>query len=261
MNGVGTGEQQTPCKEPVVRTRRRKPFGSAILPLLLAGAAGLAVAMPPAPASAQGLFNFFFGSPRREAPRANAYADPNSNFNPFGGRQSEQPERRVSSPSASYCVRLCDGRYFPIQRTGNASPAQLCSSFCPAAATKVFSGSGIDHASASDGSRYASLKNAFVYREKVIDGCTCNGKDTYGLVTLKPENDPTLRSGDIVATSDGFVSYSGGGRSAQFTPVDSDARRRLSETRITPNAIPEPPPAAARASATEERRGRRAQSR
>ena len=207
--------------------------------LVLAGVSGLATALPSSTVSAQGLFNFFFGSPRREAPpSANAYADPYPGYE--RRRRSEPSERRSSGGSAAYCVRLCDGRYFPIQRTGNSNPAQLCSAFCPAAATKVFSGSNIDHASASDGSRYSSLNNAFVYRDKTVDGCTCNGKDPYGLVTLRPEDDPTLRNGDIVATTDGFVSYSGGRRqNAEFTPVDGDAQRRLSETKIMPNAIPE----------------------
>ena len=45
---------------------------------------------------------------------------------------------RGGGRSVAYCVRLCDGRYFPIQRHANASPAQLCSAFCPAAKTQVF---------------------------------------------------------------------------------------------------------------------------
>ena len=41
-------------------------------------------------------------------------------------------------------MRLCDGRYFPIQRHAGLSPAQACSSFCPASATKIYSGSTIE---------------------------------------------------------------------------------------------------------------------
>ena len=81
-------------------------------------------------------------------------------------------------------MRLCDGRYFPIQRTAGANAAQLCSSFCPAAETKVFSGGGIDHAVASDGTPLRELRNAFAYRERTVENCTCNGRDPYGLVTL-----------------------------------------------------------------------------
>ena len=81
-------------------------------------------------------------------------------------------------------MRLCDGRYFPMQRHANANPAQLCSAFCPAAKTQVFNGSQIDQADATNGARYADLDNAFVYRQKIVDGCTCNGKDSFGLAKI-----------------------------------------------------------------------------
>ncbi len=146
-----------------------------------------------------------------------AYSDP---FSLFGAPAAPQPiETPASGGSVAYCVRLCDGRFFPIQRSSGADPAQICSGFCPAAQTKIFSGSGIDHASARDGARYADLKNAFAYREKTIPGCTCNGKDAFGLVNTPAAADPTLRAGDIVATNTGFVTYTGGRRNAEFTPV------------------------------------------
>ena len=215
---------------------------------LFAVVAALAVAASSVPASAQ-LFNFLFGPPRRAAPppSASAYADPQSypGFAPHS--RSDDGERRSEGggPSVSFCVRLCDGRYFPIQRSAG-NPAQLCNSFCPASTTRTFSGSRIDHAVASDGSRYASLQNAFAYRDRVVEGCTCNGRDAFGLVTLSAESDPTLRSGDIVATDTGFVAYQGGRRqNAEFMPIESvpglsaDWRRQLAETRITPrNATP-----------------------
>jgi len=139
----------------------------------------------------------------------------------------------------AYCVRLCDGRFFPIQRSSGADPAQVCSSFCPAAKTKIFSGSGIDHASARDGARYADLQNAFTYRERIVPGCTCNGKDAVGLVTPPAAEDPTLRAGDIVATNSGFVAYTGNRRHAEFTPVTGEMRARLARTKIVPsNASP-----------------------
>ena len=111
----------------------------------------------------------------------------------------------------------------------------MCSSFCPAAKTKIFSGSGIDHASARDGARYADLQNAFTYRERIVPGCTCNGKDAVGLVTTPAAEDPTLRVGDIVATNTGFVAYTGGRRNAEFTPVTGEMRARLANTRIVPS--------------------------
>jgi Protein of unknown function (DUF2865) len=131
-------------------------------------------------ASAQGIFEALFGRPWSSAP--SAYADPSSQLNPFGGRTAPSSE----ATGTAYCVRLCDGRYFPIQRHAGLSPAQACSSFCPASATKIYSGSTIEHATAPDGKRYSELGTAFTYRDKLVPGCTCNGKDAFGLVTTTP---------------------------------------------------------------------------
>lgn len=221
--------------------RRRSVLATTALGLAALTATGLLVV----PASAQGLFDFFFRPPparRTPPPSASAYADPFPSYHP--GPRLSDPERRASGPSgpsAVFCVRLCDGRYFPIQRTAGANAAQLCNSFCPAAHTKVFSGGGIDHAVARDGTRYTGLSNAFAYRTRTVENCTCNGHDPYGLVTLRPDSDPTLRNGDIVATNEGFMAYSAGRRHAEFTPVQSypglsaEWRDKLAQTKIVPN--------------------------
>ena len=90
-------------------------------------------------------------------------------------------------------MRLCDGHYFPIHRTAQASPIELCNAFCPASDTKVFSGSPIEYAMASDGTRYGELDNAFAYRKKIVADCTCNGRDTFGNAVMDISADPTLR--------------------------------------------------------------------
>lgn len=246
--------------EAFLTVRPRRAFGTHVFGLLIAAVAATAVIVPAVPASAQGLFDFLFGQRRPgPPPSANSYADPYPNVD---GERRAAP----SGASAAFCVRLCDGRYFPIQRTGGANAAQLCNSFCPAAETRMFSGAGIDHASASDGSRYASLRNAFAYRERIVDNCTCNGRDAYGLVTLSTADDPTLRNGDIVATNEGFVAYNGNRRNAEFTPVQSypglsaEWRERLAQTRIVPNnATPVSPEAVREGAAAQGDRDRRVQ--
>jgi hypothetical protein len=135
-------------------------------------------------------------------------------------------------------VRLCDGRYFPIQRHSGASSAQTCSAFCPASATNIYTGNGIAHAVAPDGKRYSELATAFAYRQKIIPGCTCNGRDAFGLVNTAVADDPTLRPGDIVATNAGLMAYNGGTNGPTFTPISAyaglsaDLRRQLTETKI-----------------------------
>jgi hypothetical protein len=151
--------------------------------------------------------------------------------------------REVAGPFVAYCVRLCDGRYFPLSRSNSISPADQCRSLCPTARTKVFGGSNISSATAADGSRYGGLDTAFLYRTRVVDHCTCNGRDAFGMARMNLATDPTLRPGDIVAMDGGFAAYvapkavQAGG---EFTPisqsskVSSELRRKLSDTKVLP---------------------------
>src|SRR5262249_47201241 len=120
--------------------------------------------------------------PRYEAPRARSY----------GGGQA-------------WCVRTCDGRHFPAQGNDSESKAQSCNSICPAATTTPVDGSDIDDATTETGQEYADLPNAYRYRNELVAGCTCNGKDSVGLAAVKVTDDPTLRKGDIVASPGGLV--------------------------------------------------------
>lgn len=198
-----------------------------------------------APASAQGLFESLFGGfGRREAPPVSSYADPRgpsgyeSRRSDFGGGGYSGGATSGGGHGAVFCVRTCDGRYFPLQRYGGASPAELCRSFCPAAKTIVFSGSKIDYAVGPGGARYADLDNAFAYRDKVVENCSCNGRDGLGLARVEPTEDPTLRPGDIVATNEGLSIFHGkGSRSAEFTPISTSSgewARRLAEIKVRP---------------------------
>jgi uncharacterized protein DUF2865 len=138
------------------------------------------------PASAQGLLELFFGA--RPVPVAAppatpvTPAPPASPASPASLASLASPASQVSTGSipvvstpassaprqaAIYCVRLCDGRFFPIQPVKAASPAQLCTALCPASPTKIFHGSEIKHAVAADGTRYGALANAFAYRDRV----------------------------------------------------------------------------------------------
>ncbi|MFZ0069976.1 MAG: DUF2865 domain-containing protein [Xanthobacteraceae bacterium] len=163
------------------------------LALGLAIAAAALVAVLGAEARAQNLFDFLFGGFQRQAPQQQQQAPPPGGSIPEAGYGGGQ----------AFCVRLCDGRYFPLQPHPTASPSQLCSAFCPATQTRIFRGNEIQTAVGQDGSRYQELKNAYLYRKQLVSGCTCNGKDSLGLVTLDASNDPTLQPGDTVATPDG----------------------------------------------------------
>jgi hypothetical protein len=214
-------------------------------------AATLAGAMicVPAPVSAEGLFDFFFGGGQKQQARQ---APPQANFfaDPFGlNQQPERPAAPVSAPRVAgsgpaFCVRSCDGKYFALTMRGNSTPVQICQAFCPASPTKVFYGSNIDAASSNTGERYADSENAYAYRKALRADCTCNGRDPAGLAPIDLSLDTSLRAGDVVATSDGLVAYTGirvgNEQSFDFQPVASypgltaDLRARLGEMKVAP---------------------------
>lgn len=203
----------------------------------IAGVLGLGL-MTAAPASAQGFFERIFGSLRHTAPQQPAniqsYVDPTDNrFSP------PAPQRVDAGPARAFCVRTCDGSHFPVQARAGLSAAEACRSFCPASQTRLYMGGSIDYAVASNGSRYADLDNAFVYRRQLVAGCTCNGRDAFGLANIDPTSDPTLRPGDVVATKDGLMAFNGGrNKSGDFTPVanyralSQNERNKLSALKV-----------------------------
>jgi len=130
----------------------------------------------------------------------------------------------------AWCVRTCDGRYFPISGPDNPSRTASCNSFCPASETKLVYGSEIDNAATESGKPYSELPNAFRYRKEIVAGCTCNGKDQVGLAPISVENDPTLRKGDIVAGANGLVvaGHRGADKRASmnFSPASESVQAR-----------------------------------
>ena len=214
--------------------------------MMLVATVALAGVFAPGPrgASAEGLFDMFFGGfqkqQRQAPPQANFFADP------FGQNQPPGPLPRpvASGGGPAFCVRSCDGKYFPLAR-GNAT-VQMCQAFCPASPTKVFFGSSIDSAITTTGERYADSENAFAYRKALRADCTCNGRDAAGLAPVDLTLDTSLRAGDVIATTSGLVAYSGikigNDQAPEFTPVASypgltaDVRARLGEMKVAPAA-------------------------
>jgi hypothetical protein len=200
------------------------------------GVAALACACALAPAAqAQDFFSQLFGGFGRQ--RHQPYIQM-----PFGNDDGSIPaprgemRSRYSGGGQAYCVRTCDGRYFPATASDNASRAASCNSLCPASETKLFYGSSIDNATAENGKSYSELPNAFRYRNELVNGCTCNGKDQVGLAQVKVENDPTLRKGDIVAGENGLLvaGRSGDRRGAEvnFSPASEKVNARYNRVPV-----------------------------
>jgi hypothetical protein len=152
-----------------------------------------------------------------------------SEGSPFFQQNGMRP-RATYSGGQAYCVRTCDGRYFPISASDNQSRAASCNSFCPASDTKVVYGSNIDDATTESGKPYSEFPNAFRYRSEIVAGCRCNGKDQIGLAPVAIENDPTIRKGDIVVGAGGLMvagrSADKRGVSVHFSPASEQLRSR-----------------------------------
>ena len=206
-------------------------------------AAGLLTVVSVTPASAQGIFERIFGTILHAAPARQLPSSVTSFADPFANSRERSAPRVEAGPASAYCVRMSDGFYFPVQAHAGVSAAQACHAFCPASRTRLYSGGGIDHAVAADGSRYADLDTALLYRKQLVAGSTCNGRDRFGLAHVDVNTDPTLRPGDIVATRNGLVAFTGmKNKVADFAPVGSDrailksTREKLAGVKIMPTS-------------------------
>lgn len=230
---------------------------SKVVSFALIGLASAAILAPATNANARNLLEILFGSPGPAVQQRTMHDDMRaSSYAPSQVREYNDPvrdwqqdiERRVSSRQSSqiaqqtgvkYCVRSCDGKYFPVRADSAKSAETLCNAFCPASATKIYSGSTIDNAYDKSGNAYAKSQNAFAYREKLVDGCTCDGKSPAGLARVDIKLDDTLQRGDIVATNKGLVAYAGERKNQQaFKPIASarivpaSTRRALEDVKI-----------------------------
>jgi hypothetical protein len=213
---------------------------------LLLACLGIAMTVPQAAnAQSRGIFGALFGMlsgapPIRHSAPPLAFADPSDDPT----ARSQQPAARAGRGGLAFCVRTCDGRYFPITGAGGSAPESTCNAMCPAAQTKIFWGSQSGPGVGQDGVSYTDTDNAYVFRDKMVDGCTCNGKTSHGLAAIDVKNDSTLRRGDMVATSEGVKVFNGSTRvghrdtdfdlAVNYTRLPSDVRRNLANMSVAP---------------------------
>ena len=81
----------------------------------------------------------------------------------------------------TWCVRRCDGYYFPISFSTSRDrleiDAAICQRLCPAAEAELFfhylHGEGPEQMQSLMGEAYVSLETAFSYRTALNENCTC----------------------------------------------------------------------------------------
>jgi hypothetical protein len=172
---------------------------------------------------------------------------------PRPGRAGGPPERSVSTETASgarsYCVRECDGYFFPVglysSSSDTASHQRACGRLCPGARATLYVMRGgsdkiEDAVAARGGGAYSRLLAAL---QRKGDGekdkeCSChsgraNNENAIEAIYL----DPTLRRGDAVMTAHGVEVFRGASRypysKNDFRPLarspdlDEPIRRRL----------------------------------
>lgn len=216
------------------------------LALLATTLGGMLMVAASTPSTAQPFFDFFRRSPLPAAPSSGApqrHGFFEDLFGFFRGDSERIEDKAGSGVYANYCVRTCDGKFFPVNagKRDEAALGKVCKAMCPAAETSLFHGAGIEHAVSGDGKEYTALPTAFAYRTGIVNNCTCNGRDPFGVVNIDIHEDPTLRAGDIVVQPEQVVVFQGSPvphSIADFAPirdaknVSAATRKQLSSIRV-----------------------------
>lgn len=187
------------------------------------------------------LLDFLFGPdpPARSTPsRGGGAVRPR--YRPSPSRPASfrfmRPAASEITPSAGdgFCVRVCDGYFFPLIKSERATRQQSCEYACPSAPMAIYEGSTIEGARSRKGEPYTRLPTAFQFRDKPAQHCACSRPDTaLAYYERIVRSDPTLRRGDVVIAANGALVYGGPGEGGAFTPlarasfVPGDTRRKL----------------------------------
>lgn len=186
----------------------------------------------PSPGRAEGgLFDFLFGpdpTPQRAAPRSGGDSAPARRARgavgelrfakPRDGAQGGGASFSTEPNAGGYCVRTCDGYFFPLIKSAKATRQQSCELACPSAPMEIFDGPTIESARNYKGQRYSSLPVAFAFRDRAKSSCACNDPQTsQAFFERTAQDDPTLQSGDIVVEENGAFVY----RGAKLVPLSS----------------------------------------
>lgn len=198
---------------------------------------------PRAPRAAAG--NWFGFQRRAEAPAAVPAAAPVRRPTTRQTREARQATFAADTVSRTFCVRTCDGYFFPVgpilRGADHHAQAGACAAMCPGAEVQLYSSrsGAIEDARGAGGRLYTASLTAFRHRGELVAGCSCQGGVTRGLASLPIGRDHTLRAGDAIVTATGvrlmrtgarfpyrprdFVTVSAYGR------LPTDLRRRVRE--------------------------------
>lgn len=124
-----------------------------------------------------------------------------------------------ANASRSYCVRECDGYFFPVGlysgASDSASHQKTCSKLCPDAKTTLYvlrpgSDKIEDAAAARGGAPYSRLIASLRKDDMANKGCSCRSTISAEAPMRAIYQDFTLRRGDAVMTPQGMRIFQGG---------------------------------------------------
>jgi Protein of unknown function (DUF2865) len=107
---------------------------------------------------------------------------------------NETTKRDAGGSYQTMCVRTCDGYYWPVNYPASRKDfprhADACEATC-GTGTKLYfrpnPGTDAEEMVDLDGRSYGSSQTAFLYRRKLIDGCTCRPMPWSGSETARHE--------------------------------------------------------------------------
>jgi hypothetical protein len=210
--------------------------------------AGL-LSLAPADRARAGFFDELFGG-WGDQPRAAAPVAPRPRKRPVNRRpklaslETHAPKNDAEAAVHAICVRMCDGAVFPAPEESAKDPVRRqasCASACPDAPMRRFTlTSAAEDVSKArddiDGGAYGELMKRLKHADASSPkscGCGAAASDAPHIRPVDFLADETLRSGDVVVTSEGLRVYTG---QRSGDNGHADAFLALAQTRDMPKS-------------------------
>jgi hypothetical protein len=166
-----------------------------------------------APAGAEDLLDFLFG-PDTEAPAQRETRTPSGDVRFGPKRPAKKPGAggggggRGGTHAGGYCVRTCDGYFFPLIKSSRATRQQSCNFACPSSTVEIYDGANIETSRNARGETYKALMDSLAGRADSSARCSCNDPSTSAAYSRDAaRTDPTLQNGDFVIEDEGALVF------------------------------------------------------
>jgi hypothetical protein len=165
--------------------------------------------------SANGCDGIYDLSPRPRGVLASLFGDGTydgsgpDNYDPSGREDSYVRIEGYGDTFRTLCVRTCDGYYFPISFSTEASrfgdDARACAAACPSTQVSLYvhrsPGEGVEQMVSLSGEPYTALPTAFAYRKAYDPSCTCRAAGAAAGFTPMPASPKRAAPADASAAS------------------------------------------------------------